>query len=163
MPIHSLYIFRLLGITCLGLLLQTSVAAADIVGKARVINGDTLVIADTELRLFGVYAPHLKQTCISRKGKTQYCGELARQALSGLLRGRKVTCKNEWHDENGVLKAVCFVGPLNINEHMVADGWALAYRKDGDDFVRAETFAKARKEGIWKSQFTVPWDWKNEE
>ena len=46
------------------------------------------------------------------------------------------------------LLAVCYVGPLNINEQMVTDGWAMVYRKYSTDYVRAETFAKSRREGM---------------
>ena len=36
---------------------------------------------------------------------------------------------------------------------MVADGWAMAYRKYSEDYVRADTFAKARREGLWRGTF----------
>jgi len=43
---------------------------------------------------------------------------------------------------------------------MVVDGWAMAYRKYSMDYVRAETFAKSRREGLWRGEFVPPWEWR---
>jgi endonuclease YncB( thermonuclease family) len=43
---------------------------------------------------------------------------------------------------------------------MVTDGWAIAYRKYSKDYVRAETFAKARRDGLWRGKFVPPWEWR---
>ena len=89
-------------------------------------------------------------TFTTRKGKEQLCGQLAKQALERLVRGQDVICKGDKRDRYKRLIAVCYVGPFNINEQMVTDGWALAYRKYSEDYVRAETFAKSRRESIWR-------------
>ena len=44
------------------LLLVPSVALADITGKPRVIDGDTIEIAGERIRLHGIDAPESKQT-----------------------------------------------------------------------------------------------------
>ena len=69
-------------------------------------------------------------------------------------------CKGDTRDRYRRLLAVCYVGPFNINEQMVTDGWALAYRKYSKDYVRAETFAKSPREGLWRSEFVLPWEWR---
>lgn len=53
-------------------------------------------------------------------------------------------------------------GPLLLErlQRMVADGWALLYLKYSKDYVRAEEFAKARKEGMWRTEFVPPWEWR---
>jgi endonuclease YncB( thermonuclease family) len=142
------------------LFLVPSFAAADITGPARVIDGDTIEISDDRIRLYGIDAPELKQTCKTSKGKEQKCGELAKEALENFTRGQEVKCKGDARDRYGRLLAVCYVGPFNINEQMVLDGWALAYRKYSEAYVRAETFAKARREGMWRGEFTPPWEWR---
>ena len=43
-------------------------AAEDISGKARVVDGDTIYVGSTKIRLFGIDAPEQKQTC-THKGK----------------------------------------------------------------------------------------------
>lgn len=135
-------------------------ALAGTSGLARVVNGDTLWIGETEVRLWGIDAPELKQTCRTNKGREQRCGELARQSLERIVRGQTVTCKGDQRDGSGRLLAVCQVGPFDVNEQMVADGWALADRKNSQAYVRAESFAKARKEGLWRGTFQAPWAWR---
>jgi len=142
------------------LLLPISTAHADITGKPRVIDGDTIHIGDTKIRLHGIDAPEMKQTCRTSKGKEQMCGVLAKQALERLVKGQDVTCKGDTRDRYKRLIAVCYVGQLNINEQMVADGWALAYRRYSTDYVRAETLAKSRREGMWRTEFVPPWKWR---
>ena len=143
------------------LLLPISTAhAADITGKPRVVDGDTIHIGDTKIRLHGIDAPEMKQTCRTSKGKEQMCGVLAKQALERLVKGQDVTCKGDTRDRYKRLIAVCYVGQFNINEQMVADGWALAYRRYSTDYVRAETLAKSRREGMWRTEFVPPWKWR---
>ena len=134
-----------------------SLAVADITGKPRVIDGDTIAIAVERIRLHGIDAPEIKQTCKTRKGKELLCGQFAKQALEQLVRGQDVTCKGDTRDRYKRLIAVCYVGSFDINEQMVADGWAMAYRKYSMDYVRAETVAKSRREGMWRGEFEMPW------
>ena len=142
--------------------LMVSPAHADITGKPRVVDGDTLVISGERIRLYGIDAPEKKQTCRTKKGKEQLCGKLAKQALQQMTRGRDVVCKGDKRDRYKRLIAVCYSGPFNLNEQMVADGWALAYRKYSKDYVRAENFAKSRREGIWRTEFIPPWKWRRQ-
>ena len=46
-----------------------STAMADITGKPRVVDGDTIHIGKTKIRLHGIDAPEMKQTCRTSKGK----------------------------------------------------------------------------------------------
>ena len=142
------------------LLLPMSAAMADITGKPRIVDGDTIHIGDTKIRLHGIDAPEMKQTCRTSEGKEQMCGVLAKQALERLVKGQDVTCKGDTRDRYKRLIAVCYVGSLNINEQMVTDGWAMAYRKYSKDYMRAETFAKSRREGLWRGTFVPPWEWR---
>jgi endonuclease YncB( thermonuclease family) len=74
------------------LLLLPSVVVADVTGKPRVVDGDTIHIGKTKIRLHGIDAPEMKQTCHTSEGKEQMCGVLAKQALERLVRGKDVTC-----------------------------------------------------------------------
>ena len=69
------------------LFLPMSAANADITGKPRVVDGDTVQINQTKIRLHGIDAPEMKQTCRTSEGKEQLCGQLAKQALERLVRG----------------------------------------------------------------------------
>ena len=50
------------------LLLLSLPAHADVTGKARVVDGDTLHINQTKIRLHGIDAPEMKQICHTSKG-----------------------------------------------------------------------------------------------
>jgi endonuclease YncB( thermonuclease family) len=55
-----------------------SPAHADITGKPRVVDGDTLVISGERIRLHGVDSPETRETC-TKDGKAEvwarsYCG-----------------------------------------------------------------------------------------
>ncbi len=100
------------------------------------------------------------QTCKTPKGHQSKCGVLSKQFLSDLLSNREITCKGEEKDRYGRLIAVCFIDWMDINEQIVMEGWALAYRKYSEDYVRAENYAKSMRRGIWKTEFEPPWEWR---
>lgn len=134
--------------------------AAEPGGPARALDGDTLEIAGEKIRLRGIDAPEIGQTCRTRKGRDQQCGELARQALAAIVENQTVACKGGRRDPDGAIVAVCRIGWLDVGEKMVLDGWALADPQDGKTYARAESFAKARREGLWRSEFVAPWEWR---
>ena len=111
------------------LLLAPSVVVADITGKPRVIDGDTIEIAGERIRLHGIDAPEADQTCLDEKGKKWRCGQEATFALLYMIGDHWITCKSDERDRYGRLIAVCFAGPHDLNAKMVRQGWALAYRK----------------------------------
>lgn len=153
---------RLLRLSILGfLILWTSVShAEDLTGTPRVVDGDSIELAGEQIDLRGIDAPEIKQTCTTRKGHLSQCGMLAARALSKLTRGQVVVCKGASQDGDKPRLATCFVGPFSINEQMVLDGWALADRKRIKSYVRAEKYAEARREGIWRMTFVPPWEWR---
>ncbi len=137
-------------------------AGDEISGRARAIDGDTIKIGENVIHLFGVDAPELKQTCTSKKGKLQSCGDLARQMLNSLILNIKVKCQTQGQDKDGSIVAVCFAGPFDINEQMVSSGWALPVVQETQAYVRAESFARARREGMWRGTFISPKQWREE-
>ncbi len=137
--------------------------AEEITGRPRAIDGDTLEVDGNRIHLFGIDAPEINQTCVSGKGKTYGCGRLAAMALRDMIYSidlRNVVCKGDRRNEQGELIAVCRVGLLVFNEQMVLEGWAMADRKYGEKYIRAEKFAKALGKGIWKGKFDPPWEWR---
>jgi endonuclease YncB( thermonuclease family) len=49
---------------------------------------------------------------------------------------------------------------LDINEWLVAQGLALAYRRYSHDYVAAEDEARAAGRGMWGGTFEPPWEWR---
>jgi endonuclease YncB( thermonuclease family) len=147
-------------IGCLvSILLVVAPAFADVTGTARVVDGDTIHIGKSKIRLHGIDAPESKQTCAAG-GKEWPCGQEATQALVEAISGQPVTCKGGKRDRYKRLLAVCYVGDVNLNAMMVRNGWALAYRRYSTDYVDAEGIAEKAKAGLWRGEFEKPWVWR---
>jgi endonuclease YncB( thermonuclease family) len=137
-------------------------AAADITGTPRIIDGDTIAIARQDIRLFGIDAPEHDQVCRDARGDWR-CGFEATNALTFFIARNWVTCLERDTDRYGRTVAVCHAGGVggpDLGEHMVREGWALAYRQYSDDYIAAEGEARANKRGIWRGDFVPPWDWR---
>jgi endonuclease YncB( thermonuclease family) len=150
---------RLIGCLVLTFLVAAPVLA-DITGKPRIIDGDTIEVAGERIRLNGIDAPESKQTC-EWLDKTIPCGRLATLALMGLTAGTEVTCKTREKDRYGRWVAVCYdPDGFDIGRNMVHTGWALAYRRYSTDYVGTEDKAREAKRGMWKGKFVPPWEWR---
>src|ERR1700720_3874367 len=75
------------------ILAPTSAAAADnLVGQASVIDGDTLEIHGTRIRLWGVSAPESSQLCRGDDSSQYRCGAEAANNLDAFIARRPVNC-----------------------------------------------------------------------
>ena len=140
-------------------LFLTGQAEADVTGRARVIDGDTLEIAAQRIRLHGIDAPEARQFCRGKDGAWP-CGAEASNALRSIIRNAAVSCIERDQDRYGRIVAVCFVGDGDLNAEMVRRGWALAYRRYSADYVKAEAAARTSRAGLWAGEFIAPWDWR---
>ena len=99
-----------------------------IVGKAWVIDGDTIEIAGTRIRLDGIDAPESDQPCTDPQGKPWQCGRAATRELRAHIRSRELTCNARAFDRYRRVLAVCALPDgSDINAWMVRQGWAVAY------------------------------------
>jgi endonuclease YncB( thermonuclease family) len=136
-------------------------ALAEIVGSPRVVDGRTLVVAGETIRLFGIDAPELEQVC-RHGGRDYQCGKVARATLWDLVAGLDVSCTPdaEAAGPRGGIAATCTAGERELNESMVAAGWALADRAATDRYVAIEADASNARRGLWKGEFEPPWEWR---
>lgn len=125
--------------------------AETVSGSAYVIDGDSLRVGSTEIRLVGIDAPELFQNC-RLDGKAWPCGRKAREALVAMSAGRALVCRIEGHDKYARALARCRAGDRDLNAQMVLQGWAVAY----GDYDLAEARAARRKAGIWRGDFDLP-------
>jgi endonuclease YncB( thermonuclease family) len=124
-------------------------------GNARAKDGDSLTLNGAEVRLFGIDAPELNQSCGSNAGEYP-CGREARDALGSLLRNKIISCKSFETDRYGRAVSVCWDGKLEINNEMVRQGWAIAYFRHATAYARAQKEARAARRGIWRGRFEMP-------
>lgn len=130
-------------------------SAETVSGTATVIDGDTLEVDGRRVRLFGIDAPELSQTC-ARDGEDWACGEEAAGQLRALVGSGPVHCRGDEVDQYARLLAVCSTGSLELNRAMVAEGWATAFRQYSQAYVADETRARASRQGLWGSTFALP-------
>lgn len=150
----------LTSILVLLLLVLAPSAHADVAGRASVIDGDTIEIHGQRIRLHGIDTPESAQLCVGPDGTNWRCGQRAALALAGRIGTSPVTCRRTDTDQYGRIVAVCLEGAEDLNAWMVAEGWAVAYRRYSDDYVAVEEQAKATGRNIWSSRFVMPWDWR---
>ena len=141
--------------------LNSATGAKTIVGRASVIDGDSIEIQGTQIRLYGIDAPEGAQTCL-REGVPTRCGQHAAKALADKIASHTVTCEPKDRDRYNRIVAVCRAEGEDLNAWMVAEGWALAYRQYSTDYIAEEERAKKSKRGIWVGEFIPPWEWRSQ-
>jgi endonuclease YncB( thermonuclease family) len=63
--------------------------SAELTGRASVIDGDTIEIHGTRIRLFGIDAPEAQQACTDAASQPYRCGQQAANALAEYLDGKR--------------------------------------------------------------------------
>ena len=127
-------------------------------GAATAVDGDTIRLAGARVRLLGIDAPELAQTCTGPDGQDWRCGAAARTKMAGLLAGGKVECRTSGRDVYGRPLADCRIGEVDLGRAMVVAGLAVA---DGG-FSPEEAAARQAKLGIWGGSFIRPAEWRRE-
>lgn len=131
-----------------------------VVGRASVVDGDTIAIRKERIRIHGIDAPESGQRCLDRQGEPFRCGQKASFVLQNLLRDRTVHCTGIERDRYGRLVATCRVGEVDVAEHMVRTGWATAYRRYSKKYVAVEVQARSEGLGMWAGSFVEPSRWR---
>lgn len=132
---------------------------ATYVGRARVVDGDTLAIGNDRLRLWGVDAPEIRQQCL-RNGQAFLCGEHVAEALRTYIGRDHVRCDfRDWnparaldHDDRAVVR--CTVRGVDLADWLTSRGLAVPYFV-GNYRSSAMRACEARL-GLWAGSFARP-------
>ena len=127
-----------------------------IIGKAKVIDGDTIHINKNKIRLHAIDAPEPNQTC-NKNSKVWNCGVESTKFLKELIGNNKIECIMQGKDRYNRFIGICYKDNLDLNSAMVLNGWAIAYRYYSKDYVEEEEEAKRDKKGIWIGDFEEPY------
>ena len=146
---------KLLMIGILGLLFYDTSFADSL----RVVDGDTIVLNGEKIRFSGIDTPELKQTCMKGHEKV-FCGKIAKMLLIKKINNETPECITEGKDAYKRTLAECFVKGESLSVFLVRSGYAFAYRKYSDKFIKDEEFAKENKLGMWAMTFQYPWDFR---
>ena len=135
-----------------------------IAGRARVVDGDSLIVGLARIRLFGIDAPEREQDCRNAAGGTYACGREATRALTSAIAGRAVTCTPVDHDRYDRDVAVCTAEGDDLGEAMVRSGHALDLaRHSRRRYADAERDARDARRGLWAGSFDTPAVWRRQQ
>ena len=136
----------------------------NIVGKARVIDGDTITINNTKIRFSGIDAPEKNyygqtQFCKGPKG-VWACGKKASSKLKKLINGQEVQCTDEGKDRYGRTLSICYANGVDLQAEMVRSGMAVAYLRYSNRYENEMVEAMVAQVGIWGGPFVEPEQWR---
>jgi endonuclease YncB( thermonuclease family) len=125
-------------------------------GHVLVVDGDTLRMSETRIRLIGIDAPELEQSCTDARGGSWACGTAARDQMRALVSGQEVTCTPDGADRYGRMLAHCSAGGHDLGQMMVEAGLAVADL----EYAPSEVSARSGHKGIWAGSFELPSQWR---
>lgn len=131
-------------------------AKDDLTGQARIVDDDSLEISGTKIRIYGIDAPEMGQSCLDRTGATYACGRLAQRHMEKVAKGR-VTCESIETDRYGRDVAICYAGDTDLGAAMVSSGWARAFLSYSLRYASEEQAARKARRGLWDGDFDDPW------
>lgn len=160
----------------LGMVIAAALAAAEpsiaetrqrteYVGRARVIDGDTIRIGGDTIRLWGVDAPERDQVCLIN-GSPIMCGEMVLTALRDKVAGNRVRCRyKDWNEGLAAehqARAVgqCAIDGADLGDWLVSRGLAVpAY---ADHYSNVGRMACNGRVGLWAGSFAEPGAWRRQ-
>lgn len=130
-------------------------SAADLVGRAS-MDGDTIELHGTRIRLYGIDAPESAQLCRDSQGKEYRCGQTSANALADLsTASRSPVIRGP--DQYGGTVAVCAVSGVDLGDWLVRRGLAVDYAHYSKGKYRAaQDEASKAHIGVWSGDFIEP-------
>ena len=133
-----------------------------LIGTARVIDGDSIVVNRMELRLEGIDAPESQQTSVDSHGRPFPQGRQATRYLRTLIGSNPVRCQTHGFDRYGRILVTVFASDgKNINAEMVRAGQAIAYMRYSHRYIKEEREAKRYRRGMHSGTWITPHAWRN--
>jgi endonuclease YncB( thermonuclease family) len=107
----------------------SALRAEELIGQASVVDGDTLEIHGSRIRIFGIDAPESDQLCRDEDSLQYRCGQTASNELCDLINRRPVSCIEVDRDRYNRAVAVCIVDKIDLADWLVSNGFALDWPK----------------------------------
>ncbi|GLH82430.1 hypothetical protein SSBR45G_73390 [Bradyrhizobium sp. SSBR45G] len=131
--------------------------AADLIGRASIVDGDTLDIHGARIRLWGVDAPESAQLCRGGNRKPYRCGALAANTLDAFTRGKLVRCTPVDGDRYGRIVARCAAGRTDLGQFLVSRGLAIEEPQYSHGaYASDQRAARIAGRGLWSGRFVEP-------
>ena len=129
-------------------------------GIAVVVEGDRLNVNGRPVRLYGIDAPEIGQTCLSRRGESYDCGAVAREVLDRLIGTDPVQCSIYSVLASDEQVGSCTVNGRDLAATMVLSGWAFPQRSLSSRYEILEGRAQSARAGFWAGRAERPWIWR---
>jgi endonuclease YncB( thermonuclease family) len=132
--------------------------AEDLIGQASIIDGDTLEIHGTRIRLWGIDAPESSQLCRGEDSLQYRCGAKAANELDVFIARRPIDCSPVSLDQYRRTVAVCSIDGVDIADWLVRNGLALDWPKySKGKYDQAQRGAEHAGRGMWEGSYVEPW------
>lgn len=129
-------------------------------GHMRVVDGDTLALDRARIRLYGIDAPEIDQTCDQGHWPA---GLVSKSVLESMISGgEEVSCFVRGTDRYGRMIAVCLLGTADLGQEMVRFGEAWAYEFYSRSYVGEQDEAKKNHIGVWRHECQYPREYRAE-
>lgn len=140
-----------------------SAANSEVVLTGRVVgvtDGDTLTLLDDETRQHTV---RLAEIDAPERG--QPWGNRAKQTLSALVSGKRVSVRQTDTDRWGRVVGRVFADEVDVNRAMIEQGgaWAFGRYLTDETLLDVEQRARERRVGLWsmpEAEIVPPWEWR---
>lgn len=120
-----------------------------------VIDGDSIKLNGSTIRLHGIDAPEIGQACGSWPA-----GAHAAATLRALLEGRRVSCQPVTTDRYGRTVAICHADGIDVGAAMVRQGAAWAFVRYSVDYVQLEQHARSEGLGVHGRACQPAWEYR---
>lgn len=129
-----------------------------IVGRASVVDGDTIDIGKVRVRFHGVDAPETSQRCTDGDGNSYRCGREAAFALDEFLAAsRPTSCELAGRDRDRRIGTCYRADGVSVNRWLAANGYAVDWPKySKGKYAADQADAQAKGLGIWRGEFRMP-------
>ena len=124
--------------------------------KIKVIDGDSIELNGERIRLEGIDAPEYTQYCFDYKKEKYDCGIKSKEYLEKIVMVEDFYCESMGKDKYNRTLSVCYANGQNVNEAMLAAGWAVVYRSQNPIYNMAQLRAKRQKNGIYRGKYIAP-------
>lgn len=139
---------------------RTYVAGMVLSGVASVSDGHSLLVGGHPVRLNGIEAPSLTQTCNTSTMTVWACGTKAANRLTQLIGSNKVTCIVSDQAGHGAA-AVCSTRDIqDLGKMLVAEGLALP-NSHGKRYQQDTLNAQQSRKGLFTGTFVHPLRWRS--
>lgn len=132
---------------------------ATLSGPARALDGDRLQMGETVVRLWGIDAPELEQSCV-RAGAFWPCGRKAYDHLAAFLDGQIVTCRVMPESLPSRTVGKCAVHGLDVAAELATRGFAMVPPNGTQYYIPNRNEGRTRGAGLWSGVYINPWEWR---